>query len=121
MAIWGIEQRERLESIRNVRFPHRFWTRAPRGLVQKRWELLFHSFEYISVTMPAKKAIYFKWTVAKEEHFLDCLVNAVKAGQRTDTGWKPQVTADVITSFANNHHSDITRAQLENKRDNVRI
>ena len=69
--------------------------------------------------MPAKKATQFKWIVAKEEHFLECLVNAVKAGQRTDNGWKPQVAANVIASFANNHHGVVARAQLKNKSDNV--
>src|SRR5271155_5056052 len=38
----------------------------------------------------------FNWTDALEQEYLDCLVEAMKQGKRTDTGWKPQVNADVV-------------------------
>jgi hypothetical protein len=69
--------------------------------------------------MPAKKAAVFRWTTPKEEHYLGMLVDAMKRGQRTDTGWKPQVMLDVIASFQSNALGIVSKAQLENKRDGV--
>ena len=59
----------------------------------------------------------FNWTDALEQEYLDCLVEAMKQGKRTDTGWKPQVNADVVTHFYPLHaqHLVLPRRSLDGK------
>ena len=63
----------------------------------------------------------FEWTEARELEYLNYLIEAVKQGQRTDTGWKPQVNADVVASFRHKGFPAVTKVQLTSKRDAVCI
>jgi hypothetical protein len=67
------------------------------------------------VTQKAK----FKWTEALELQYIDCLLDAVKQGKRTDTGWKPIVTSEVMVIFRSNGFPAVSKAQLDSKRDAV--
>lgn len=62
-----------------------------------------------------------RWTISREELYLQLLVDALKQGQRAENGWKPQVYIDIIAAFRSNGFGTVTRAQLDNKRDAVRI
>jgi hypothetical protein len=51
----------------------------------------------------------FRWTGAREEHYLRMLVDAMKEGQRAENGWKPQVYTDIIASFKTIGFGVVTR------------
>jgi hypothetical protein len=61
----------------------------------------------------------FKWTEELELQYIDCLLDAVKQGKRTDTGWKPIVTSEVMAIFRSKGFPAVSKAQLDTKRDAV--
>jgi hypothetical protein len=58
-----------------------------------------------------------RWDQTSEHAYLDCLIDAVKKGQRTDTGWKPEVISNAISTFASKGLKAFTKQQFETKRD----
>jgi hypothetical protein len=58
-----------------------------------------------------------RWDQTCERAYLDCLIDAVKKGQRTDTGWKPEVISNAITTFRGKGLRAFTKQQFETKRD----
>jgi Myb/SANT-like DNA-binding domain len=58
-----------------------------------------------------------RWDQTSERAYLDCLIDAVKKGQRTDTGWKPEVIGNAMTTFASKGLKAFTKQQFETKRD----
>jgi hypothetical protein len=67
------------------------------------------------VTQKAK----FKWTEVLELQYINCLLDAVKQGKRTDTGWKLIVTSEVMAIFRSKGFPAVLKAQLDSKRDAV--
>jgi Myb/SANT-like DNA-binding domain len=58
-----------------------------------------------------------RWDQTSERAYLDSLINAVKKGQRTDTGWKPEVIGNAIITFQGKGLKAFTKQQFETKRD----
>jgi hypothetical protein len=58
-----------------------------------------------------------RWDQTSERAYLDCLIDAVKKGQRTDTGWKPEVIGNAIATFTSKGLKAFTKQQFETKRD----
>jgi hypothetical protein len=50
---------------------------------------------YIIVVLVMGPKAQFRWTEAREEHYLRMLVDAMKEGQRAENGWKPQIYVDI--------------------------
>ena len=98
----------------NARFSHRF-LRELTGIARNTSPLSPNP----GLRCLQRKAPVFRWTTPKEERYLGMLVDAMKRGQRTDTGWKSQVMLDVIASFQSNAFGVVSKAQLENRRDGV--
>jgi Myb/SANT-like DNA-binding domain len=59
------------------------------------------------------------WTDAIKQVYIDYLLEATKQGKRTDTGWKPIVTSEVINTFRSKGFPAVTKSQLNSKRDKV--
>lgn len=52
-----------------------------------------HVNNILHLKMAPQKA-KFRWTEPLELQYIECLLDAVKQGKRTDTGWKPIVTSE---------------------------
>ena len=61
----------------------------------------------------------YAWTDTREQVWIDCLLDAVQQGKRTDTGWKPIVASEAIDVFRSKGFPKITKSQLDSKRDTV--
>jgi hypothetical protein len=58
-----------------------------------------------------------RWDQTSERAYLDYLIDAVKKGQRTDIGWKPEVIGNAIIMFQGKGLKAFTKQQFETKRD----
>jgi Myb/SANT-like DNA-binding domain len=61
----------------------------------------------------------YAWTEEREQAFINCLLDAVKQGKRTDTGWKPIVASEAVDIFRSKGFPAVTKSQLDSKRDAV--
>ena len=67
----------------------------------------------------SKRSSRYLWTEAREQVFIDCLLDAVKQGKRTDTGWKPIVASEAVYTFRSKGFPAVTKRQLDSNRDAV--
>ena len=58
-----------------------------------------------------------RWDQTCERAYLDCLIDAVTKGQRTDTRWKPEVISNAMVTFRGKGLRAFTKQQFETKRD----
>jgi hypothetical protein len=73
----------------------------------------------VTQNQPSSQRSRYAWTEAREQVFIDCLLDAVKQGERTDTGWKPMVASEAVDTFLSKGFPAVTKSQPGSMRDAV--